>query len=314
VVRSDPRWWRGEPIWNTAERQGRRAAGLFWPGDDVEILGRRPSDYLPYDDAFPNDRRVELVLEWLSRPPATRPRLVLVYFSTVDVASHAHGPVSGEALAAAATIDTLLGRLADGVATLGLAASTDIVVVSDHGMAETRPERVVILDDLLDLSGIDVIETGPSVRLRPKGEAPPSRRALARWTRATFAALAGKHPRLRVYQGSALPARFRAGRSARLAPIIGLADEGWVIQTRAERDRWIADGGDTRGEHGFDPALPSMHGLFVAAGPSFRAGHRLPPFESVHVYELLCRLLGVRPAKNDGDPRVLAGAVAPSGR
>lgn len=310
VGRSDPRWWRGEPIWNTAERQGVRTAGLFWPGDDVEILGRRPSDYLPYDDDFPNDRRVELVLEWLSRPAATRPRLVLMYFSTVDVASHSHGPLSREALAAAATIDTLLGRLTDGIATRGLAASTNMVVVSDHGMAETHPDRVVILDDLLDLSDVDVIETGPSVLLRPNGSAASSPAALARWARATFAAVTGKHPRLRIYEGLALPARFRAGRSARLAPLIGLADEGWVVQTRAQRDRWIANGGGTRGEHGFDPALPSMHGLFVAAGPSFRAGHRVPPFESVHLYELLCRVLGIRPARNDGDPRVLVGAFA----
>lgn len=314
IGRSDPRWWRGEPIWNTAERQGLRTAGLFWPGDDVEILGRRPSDYLPYDDDFPNDRRVEIVLDWLSRPEATRPRLVLLYFSLVDVASHAHGPLSREALTAASAVDALLGRLADGVGTRGLAASTDIVVVSDHGLAETHPDRVVVLEDLIDLSDVDVIETGPSVQLRPKEAVAPGPAARAQWTRATFAALAGRHPRLRVYEGSALPARFRARGSERLAPIIGLADEGWVIQTRAQRDRWTANGGGTRGEHGFDPALRSMHGVFVAAGPSFRAGLRLLPFESVHVYELLCRVLGIRSAGNDGDPRVLARALVSTDR
>ena len=43
--RSDPRWWLGEPLWNTAERQGRLTASLFWPGDDVEIGGRRPGSW-----------------------------------------------------------------------------------------------------------------------------------------------------------------------------------------------------------------------------------------------------------------------------
>ena len=27
----------------------------------------------------------------------------------------------------------------------------------------------------------------------------------------------------------------------------------------------------------------------------------VPAFENVHVYELLCRVLGLRPASNDGD-------------
>ena len=52
------------------------------------------------------------------------------------------------------------------------------------------------------------------------------------------------------------------------------------------------------------PAPPLMHGLFVAAGPAFRPGLRVPAFDSVHLYELFCRLLDIRPAANDGDPRV----------
>ncbi len=70
--RSDPRWWLGEPIWNAAERQGVRAAGIFWPGDDVEILGRRPSSYLTYDESFSHEQRIERALG--SAGAATQPR------------------------------------------------------------------------------------------------------------------------------------------------------------------------------------------------------------------------------------------------
>jgi ectonucleotide pyrophosphatase/phosphodiesterase family protein 7 len=44
--------------------------------------------------------------------------------------------------------------------------------------------------------------------------------------------------------------------------------------------------------------------LFVAAGPAVRSGVVVEAFENVHVYELLCRLLGVIPAENQGDPAV----------
>ena len=307
--RSDPRWWLGEPLWVTAERQGVRAAGMFWPGDDVEILGRRPSDWRRFDQDVPHETRVDQVLDWLARPVETRPRLVMLYFDLVDTASHAYGPRSREALAAAAAADRLVARLIDGIAARGLAGSTNVVVVSDHGMAETSPDRVIVLDDLLDPSAVDVIETGPSVRLGPRDASLPPV-ALEAWTRRTLAALDRRHPHLQAFRGDALPARFHYAGSPRIPPVIGLAADGWLVQTRAQLERWRRQGGHVRGEHGFDPALPSMHGVFVASGPAFGSAVRLPPFESRHAYELFCRVLGIVPSKNDGDAGVTRAALA----
>lgn len=54
------------------------------------------------------------------------------------------------------------------------------------------------------------------------------------------------------------------------------------------------------GEHGFDNGAMDMKTIFRAVGPSFRRGLEVEPFESVHVYELMCRLLGIVPEANDG--------------
>jgi hypothetical protein len=62
----------------------------------------------------------------------------------------------------------------------------------------------------------------------------------------------------------------------------------------------------SRGNHGYDPRVRSMHGLFVASGPAFRRGAVVPAFDSVSVYGVLARVLGVTPAPNDGDPEVAA--------
>lgn len=62
------------------------------------------------------------------------------------------------------------------------------------------------------------------------------------------------------------------------------------------------------GDHGYDPRYPSMHGIFIAHGPSFHAGVILESMENVHVYNLMCAALDLTPAKNDGDQR-LARAV-----
>ena len=76
-----------------------------------------------------------------------------------------------------------------------------------------------------------------------------------------------------------------------------VADEGWTMTTRALVQR---NGLPKGGAHGYDNQLSSMGALFVASGPDFKQGILVPPFQNIHVYELLARLLGVRPAPNDG--------------
>ncbi|CAI5499255.1 unnamed protein product [Closterium sp. Naga37s-1] len=51
----DPRWWLGEPIWTTVNRQGLQAATVFWPGSDVSRPNWPcPSDYcLQYNESMP---------------------------------------------------------------------------------------------------------------------------------------------------------------------------------------------------------------------------------------------------------------------
>ena len=74
-------------------------------------------------------------------------------------------------------------------------------------------------------------------------------------------------------------------------------DEGWDAIYRSEIAKRPAH---ARGSHGYDPALPSMRALFIARGPAFRAGARLPVFDNVDVYPLLAKLIAVPPLPNDG--------------
>ena len=52
-----------------------------------------------------------------------------------------------------------------------------------------------------------------------------------------------------------------------------------------------------------------MHGIFVAAGPSFRKGITTPPLDNVDVYPLLARVLGIPSAPNDGNPAATAAIL-----
>jgi hypothetical protein len=53
-----------------------------------------------------------------------------------------------------------------------------------------------------------------------------------------------------------------------------------------------------------------MGALFIANGPAFRQGLEIPDTVNIQVYNLLCALLGLKPAPNDGDDRLVRAALA----
>jgi predicted AlkP superfamily pyrophosphatase or phosphodiesterase len=93
----------------------------------------------------------------------------------------------------------------------------------------------------------------------------------------------------------------------RIPSVVALADEGWTVaRTRAfVEDRPEYPSG---GSHGYEPSLPSMRALFVARGPAFAEGKAIAPFPNVDIYPLLCDLLDLDPAPNDGTLEDLGAA------
>lgn len=284
----DTRWWGGEPIWVTAERQGLYAATMFWPGSDVEIAGERPSRWRLFDDNFPNADRVDQILAWLREPGSTAPTFATLYFSDVDSAGHDGGPESTEVREAITRVDAMIARLVEGLEQAGLMPRTNLVIVSDHGMAALSAERVIVLDDYVNLATVDVIDWSPVLAVNPRSGS----------AEALYRALKDRHPAMQVFRKNELPSQYRLAGHPRLPAVIGIADEGWTVTSRDRVGRVRG------GNHGYDPKHRSMQGLFIATGPAFKSGVTVPAFENVHVYELLCRLLGIKAAPNDGDPQV----------
>ncbi len=295
---ADPAWWGGEPIWVTAQKQGRHTETVFWPGSDVAIAGVRPEHWLPFDGRWTPHERVAQALAWLDLPAAQRPDFLTLYFDRVDHAGHDHGPDSPEVDAAIAAVDAALGELRDGLAARGLENSANLVIVSDHGMAATSPERIIVLDALVDPAALEVINAGVLAGLAPK---PGFADAVAR-------ALLRPHAHMRCWRKQDLPPRLHYGTNPRIPPIVCLADSGWQIETRAWLDR--PEHHVARGEHGYDNDDPTMRALFVAHGPAFRRGVVVPEFDNVDIYPLLTTLLGIAPQPNDGDLAPLRGALA----
>jgi predicted AlkP superfamily pyrophosphatase or phosphodiesterase len=281
----DARWWGGEPIWVTAERAGLRTAAMFWPGSEAPIAGVRPSTWQEYDGRVPNRARVDSLLRWLDRPDSLRPRFLTLYANDVDHWGHERGPAAPEVDSALARVDSMIGWLGAGIAERGLSDVVNVIVVSDHGMSPTSPERLIALDDYIRLGDVTVVDWSPVGAVVPQ----PGR------LEDVYRALRGAHPHLHVYRKGEVPARYRFGTHPRVTDLVLIADDGWTITTRDRFATFRAGG-----THGYDQTLPSMRALFLAAGPAFRQGVVVPSFSNIHVYELMADILGLRPAPNDG--------------
>ncbi len=292
----DPMWWGGEPIWVTVQNAGQLAAAMFWPGSEAPIMGQWSRYWEPFDDRMAPNKRVDQILQWLDLPAGQRPTFLTLYFSDIDSAGHDFGPDSRAVADAARRVDRYLNRLVRGLTRRGIMDRVNIVVVSDHGMSEANTSRVVILDDYLSLEGIDIIDLNPTLGLFPPAGREDD----------VYEALRSAHPRLKVYRKAETPAHWHYRDHPRIPPIVGVVDEGWQIMRRATFNGLIARGEHGPiGVHGYDPMeAETMRAIFVASGPAFRAGATVPPFENVSIYDALAKVLGVTPAKNDGDPRI----------
>jgi predicted AlkP superfamily pyrophosphatase or phosphodiesterase len=292
----DPMWWGGEPIWVTAQRAGQRTATMFWPGSEAPIGGMQPTYWRPYDEQVSGRARVATVLDWLDLPAPERPTFLALYFEETDNAGH-QDPAGAAVPEALLKADAWIGELVTGLERRNLTGVVNLVLVSDHGMASTSLERVVVLDDYISLDDVRVVDLNPTLGLIPK----------AGKEEAVYRALRKAHPRLKVYRRGDTPKHWHYRTHPRIPPIVGVADDGWQIMTRQTLQTMRASGqGQVSGQHGHDPRVTSMRALFVAAGPAFREGVVVKPFENVSIYNVLARILGVTPAPNDGDPRVVS--------
>ena len=300
----DGRWYRGEPIWVTAEKQGMVSACFFWPGSEAAIQGIQATLWSKYDGKIPNAERVKTVLGWLQLPADRRPHVITLYFSDVDSATH-DGPLDAPAVAEAVRrVDASVGQLLDGLDTLPIRDRVYVLITSDHGMVNTSGEQSIRLDSLLDasqLAEIDMSYGGPVASLHVKGGAPRARGLVE--------AINSKLARGTAYLRSELPERFHYHADPRAGDIVIVMDESWMVSVprpRSSESSSRRPPEERYGQHGWDNAFPSMRASFLILGPGIREGVLIDEVQNVDVYPLMTELLGLRPA---GDLDGRAGAI-----
>lgn len=284
----DGRWYGGEPIWVTAKKNAIQSACYFWPGSEAEIGGYRPDHYEVYSDTTSHLTRVNGVLDWLNMPEETRPRFITLYFSVVDSEGHWKGPKPAELRDEIEDVDNALAILVQGIKNQGKENLVNLMVVSDHGMAQMSRDSIIFLDDYINTADARILNYSPVLDMVPNDGKMDT----------LYNALKDAHPKLTIYKKDEIPADLHFKNNRRIMPIIGYAANGWSITTHPYFD--ASQTRFTGGAHGYHPDHRDMDGIFIAKGPAFKNGYTGSSFSNVDLYELMCHLLAIDPAPNDG--------------
>ncbi len=135
----DPKWWHGENIWQTVERNNKSSFVYMYPGCNVNAK-IKPSNYVAYDPSIAWSTKIKAILSELEH---NRPKFMALYTPEIDQSGHANGPDSTNVNTMLSLIDNGFGTLLDGIRELGLQDFVDIVVVSDHGMRNIQPDGLI---------------------------------------------------------------------------------------------------------------------------------------------------------------------------
>lgn len=283
----DGRWYDAEPIWVTAEKQGKLTGTYFWPGSEAEINGTRPSYYGVYDGNISREDRVQKILEWIDLPKQSRPVFMTLYFSDVDSWGHNIGPDAIGMNSIIKEIDESIGLLVSGLNKREILDNINIIITSDHGMSGLSRDRVIFLDDYININDVRMVDWSPVAMILPEDDSIVS----------TYSALYDAHPQMSVFKKEDVPARLHFNNHRRIPPIICIAADGWSISDRDYFDENPYS--FTGGTHGYEPINKSMHGIFIASGPELKRGLTIESFSSIHIYEVIAHILDIDTPEND---------------
>ncbi|KAG8570199.1 hypothetical protein GDO81_011144 [Engystomops pustulosus] len=264
------RWWGGQPLWVTADKQGVKAATFFWPV------------------AITQQRRVTTVLQWLHLPDSERPYVYAIYLEQPDQAGHRYGPFSSELINQLKDIDGVVGMLMDGLKQMKLHRCVNIIFVGDHGMEEANCEKTEFLTSYLSNVDDFVFLPGSLGRMRTKNNVPKHdpKVVVANLT------CKSKDQHFKPYLKQHLPKRLHYANNRRIEDIHLLVDRTWHVAKKQVDVYKKAGKCGFQGDHGYDNKITSMQVQMGRWDISLNLTFDNPDY--------IFDLLGLKPAPNNG--------------
>jgi len=279
----DNRFYGGEPIWNTAEKQGVKAATFFWVGSETDVQNMHPSYWKKYDKTISYEQRIDTVMHWLSLPSAVRPHLIMFYIDEPDHTSHTYGPQSTQTRAVVMHLDSLIGVFYEKLSHLPINKQVNFIVLSDHGMGAINNNRRINIDEYLPRRWFNNVNGHNPVYMLDANE------NCADSIINTLKTV--KH--IQVWKKADIPSHLHYGTNKRVGDIVIAADSAYSLA-------WKNSNETNGGAHGYDPQNSDVHAIFFATGPAFKERYSQKSFQNIDVYSIIAHILQLSPAKTDG--------------
>ena len=284
----DGKWYGGEPIWNTLEKQGIKTGTMFWVGSEADVQDMRPTHWKTYNGDMPGKARIDTVIKWMTAPGDQAVDFATLYYSDVDTKGHRYGTDSDSVKQAIERADRLMGYLKQEMKAKNLWKRTNVIVLSDHGMVNQSADKIIRLDNIIDMDDTERVIWGPATMIQPKEGV----------TEEVYQELKAAEKHYRVYKKEELPERYHLKNHRRVEDIVMVADLGYTILDEDYREEFIES--LPRATHGYDNNQKAMQAFFIAHGPAFKKGTKVESFQNIHIYELINHLMDTEPAPNDG--------------
>ncbi|KAJ7371278.1 hypothetical protein OS493_026922 [Desmophyllum pertusum] len=308
-----------EPIWLTLQKSGERSAVYFWPGfagysekptfyekpaicpvncsdvnpkDLANTRNTTRSGWPPYihcmvNHSEPSQQRIDKIMTWLKSD--TPPRFVALYIEQPDSTGHGFGIITQQYKDAMEAVDRdTVGYLMNSLKNANLFDKVNVIFVSDHSMTNTSSARQIFLEDYINLDEFQLVEGGAVGHIWAADEKIDE--IYQNLTRANS-------PYMAVYKKENILDEYHWKHNRRIPPIFIDPAVGWVIRRSRAKAR---PGNWTVGDHGWPAIKSKSYSVFFAHGPAFQKGLEVSPFNTVDLYPLMCKLLGIMPRPNNG--------------
>lgn len=303
-------WWDNgaEPIWTTAVNQGLQSGGILFPGTNSTYNGVAINDSILDEQDTPKDEaawhnHIDIAMEWFVDRNYD---MIALYFNEPDKTAHKKGPedpiIADEMMP---LLDRTITYLLESIESNGLKDILDVIITSDHGFEtiDTSVKRndpdAISLTTYVNQSYIDFqFAYGPLGLVQPK---PGTEEYVAEKLRE------GNSISMDVYLKKDIPDRYHYKNNDRITEIVVVAKPGYSVY------QLFTGFHPNTGEHGYDNDLEHMRTSYYSIGPSFKKNYQIEGFENVHIYPLMCHLLGLEPHPNNGSLDVLRKTLVEDG-
>jgi len=300
-------WWDNgaEPIWITAVNQGLRSGGILFPGSNSTYSGVGATESILDENDTPNDEEawrtnIDTTLDWFIEKDY---HMIALYFNEPDKSSHKMGPDDPDiAKVTLPLLDRTMSYLFEQIEERGLKDILDTIITSDHGfdLIDTSVKRddpnAISLSKYVNAEDVSFqFAYGPLGLVQP---VPGREQAVVDALRA------GNSNSMDVYLKKDLPDRWHYKNNDRVTEVVVTAKPGYSVYSL------FTGFHPNTGEHGYDNKFENMRASYYSIGPSFKKNYTQKGFENVHIYPLMCHLLGLEAFPNNGSLSVLKETLA----